>query len=131
MAPGQTKVPIENVLAVLREERGLLFVAARRLGISAATIRGYAERFPEVAETIQEERGRLIDVAEGKLADAVQAGEGWAVRYALSTIGKDRGYVERVEHSGEVGLANLTDEQLRERARRLGIPPVDCSDLTG
>jgi hypothetical protein len=38
--------------------------------------------------------------AEARLGEAVARGEPWAVTFALKTVGKDRGYVEKVEHGG-------------------------------
>ena len=42
-------------------------------------------------------REGMVDNAESKLAMAVLDGDLGAVRYVLSTLGKNRGYVERTE----------------------------------
>ena len=101
---GSTKVPIHAVVAAVHESRGLLFHAAKRLGISRSSIRNYAARHASVREAIEDERGRLGDAAELVLAKAVKAGEPWAVMFYLRTQGKSRGYTERIEV--------LSDEQL-------------------
>ena len=60
----------------------------------------------------------MIDTAELKLWQSIQNGEAWGITLCLKTLGKDRGYVERQELSGQdgaplweptVGLAMLLD----------------------
>lgn len=81
----------------LREAHGLQTVAARRLDISHASVRRAISRSPMVMEAWRESREKLLDLAEGQLYKAIAAGEAWAIRYVLSTIGRHRGYTERLE----------------------------------
>lgn len=41
------------------------------------------------------ERELLPDHAELKLQEAIDAGEGWAIRFYLATQAQSRGYIER------------------------------------
>ncbi len=95
----------EVMAEALRQSKGLIFVASRKLTCSPITIRSYAKKFAVVRQAIEEERGYLVDTGELALNKAVLAGEGWAVCFLLKTLGKDRGYVERQEirHAGEDG----------------------------
>ena len=43
----------------------------------------------------------MVDLAEQKLWESIQNGEAWGITLCLKTIGKDRGYVERQEFTGE------------------------------
>jgi hypothetical protein len=74
-----------------------------------------AHKYPKVQEAIDSFRGEFIDTAELSLKRAVMAGEGWAVCFALKTLGKERGYVEKqqIEHSGNIDVTRLTDEELQ------------------
>ncbi len=45
----------------------------------------------------------MLDTAEVALWKGIQDGESWAVQFALRTIGRSRGYVERREHTGADG----------------------------
>lgn len=56
-----------------------------------------------MARVIEDERNSLVDMAEIQLIKAVQEGNFKAVREVLRTLGKNRGYVERMEHSGNDG----------------------------
>ena len=90
-----------DVIKAAKEGRGKTTIIAHILGCSAETVRNYAKRYKTVANAIEEARHTfktgLCDKAELKLEEAVMDGKAWAVRYALSTQAKDRGYIERQE----------------------------------
>jgi hypothetical protein len=96
----------EKIIAALKETKGLVFLAAKRLGCSPQTIYNRSQRSPDVANVIKNERGEVVDTAELTLYNAILAGEPWAIQLTLKTLGKDRGYVERTEqeHRGSVQL---------------------------
>lgn len=71
------------------------------------------ERYPTVAQAIKDEREALVDLGELALYKQVQNGEAWAVTLLLKTLGKDRGYVERSEHTGKDGGAVEHDVNVR------------------
>ena len=84
----------------------MVYLAAKRLGCSHQTIYNYARRHPTIQQAIDANRGELLDHAESKLRNAIMDGESWAVQFALRTIGRNRGYVERLEQqvSGNVTI---------------------------
>lgn len=94
----------KRIINALRETRGLVAVAARKLGCSRTTIYDRIEKSPAVREALEEARDYTLDTAESSLFRAIENGEAWAVCFYLKTQGKGRGYVERqeVEHSGRV-----------------------------
>ena len=79
------------------------FLAAKALGCSHDTITHYITRYALVREASQSQRGQMVDEAEMKLLHSIRKGEAWGVTLCLKTLGKDRGYVERTEHTGEDG----------------------------
>ena len=84
--------------------------AAESLGCSATTVYNYAEKYPTIKDAIKQQRARTIDLAELQLVNAVQKGEMWAVRFALETIGRERGYGRKLEIPGlEQLLALIAD----------------------
>ena len=127
MAPRQ-KFTQAQVIAALRETKGMVYLAAKRLGCEAQTIYNYRDRYPAVRAEMEQQDGEVDDAAEMKLYQAIIAGEPWAVQFRLRTKGKGRGYVERVqqevsgpdggpiqtEHVEKHDLSKLTSEQLRE-----------------
>ena len=117
-----------QVIDALRETKGMVYLAAKRLGCEAQTIYNYRDRYPAVRAEMEQQDGEVDDAAEMKLYQAIIAGEPWAVQFRLRTKGKGRGYVERVqqevsgpdggpiqtEHVEKHDLSKLTSEQLRE-----------------
>jgi hypothetical protein len=87
------------MIRAIDETKGLLTVAARRLGCSPDTIHRYRKIHPKIEEAIQNARNSITDLAEAALYKAIQAGEAWAVCFYLKTQGKGRGYIERQEHA--------------------------------
>lgn len=96
----------EQIITALETNYGLVYIAAKQVGCSAQTIYNRAKRVKSIQETIDHERGILVDKAESKLIDAIENREPWAIAMTLKTLGKQRGYVEKqeIEHSGEVGI---------------------------
>src|SRR5262245_49877347 len=86
-----------EVAETIRASRGLLTLAARRLGCDRATVLDYARRFPRVGRALEEARELQMDVSEAKLYQAIEQGESWAIQFHLRTVGRHRGYSERHE----------------------------------
>jgi hypothetical protein len=82
----------EAMILALVETKGMVYLAARRLGCDAKTIRKRMRRSGEVRRTFLALRGEFVDTAELKLYQAVLDGNWRAVRYVLSTLGNRRGY---------------------------------------
>ncbi len=100
---GTFKYETKQIVAALRETKGMVYLAAKRLGCNPDTIYHRAKQHKSIGDAIRRERGEVIDIAELKLFQAINDGDLAAIKYCLGTIGKDRGYVERQEHSGPDG----------------------------
>lgn len=100
------KYTAAQVIAAVHETKGMLTIAAKRLGCDPVTVYRYVREYPTVAAAVKEARESVTDMAELALYKAIQEGEGWAVCFYLKTQGKARGYVERqeIEHSGAIGI---------------------------
>lgn len=104
-----TKAKVEKAL---RKFRGGVYLVASALDVSPRTIYNYLEKYADLKELKDSFAGEMVDKAEYNLHDAVEAGDPWALKYALSTKGKDRGYTERQEISGPDGGALTFDVRL-------------------
>ena len=93
----------DEIIKALKETKGMVYLAAERLGCNRKTIERRAETVAAVKDVIDNYRGRRIDIAELKLENALTNGEPWAIQFTLKTIGKSRGYVERQEVTGANG----------------------------
>ncbi len=101
------KFTAQQIIEALKETKGMVYLAADRLGCQAQTLYNYRDRYPAVRAAMESEDGKINDVAEMKLYQAIVAGESWAVQFRLRTKAKQRGYSERteVEVSGKDGGA--------------------------
>lgn len=97
---GGPKTTAEEVAKALRESKGFVSVAARRLGVSEITVRNYMARSAECRLAREEAREEMKDYAEGRLFSRIQKDDTTAIIFFLKTQGKDRGYVERQELTG-------------------------------
>jgi hypothetical protein len=93
---------LEEVISAV--ERGhTIKGTAQVLGCRTRVIRGYAKRWASVQEALEAERNDIVDLAEIGLRKHVLDSQPWAIAYALSTLGKDRGYTKRSELTGKDG----------------------------
>ena len=90
----------EEVAAALISARGLKSVAARYLNCQWNTIDRYVRAYKSCSDALKIARDGVTDLAEGKLFQAINNGEPWAIALYLRTVGKSRGYVERSELTG-------------------------------
>jgi hypothetical protein len=96
---GKQKFEREKIIDALRASKGMVYLAAKRLRCTPMTVYNYIQRYASVYEVKEAERGKMVDIAESKLYKAIINGEPWAIRFYLSTKGKDRGYTKRQELS--------------------------------
>lgn len=68
------------------------------------TIYRYIDEFPDLKDVVEDERESLLDVAEKTLFDkAITERDTTSLIFLLKTQGRNRGYVERKEHTGTDG----------------------------
>ena len=96
LMPGKQRFSARQVIDALHETKGMVSYAAQRLQCDIDTVLNYCKRYPAVEAARYEARTELLDLAELKLWAAIQHGEGWAVQFALRSIGRDRGYGEHL-----------------------------------
>lgn len=99
---GKQVYTVEQVIEAIRKAQtptgaGLV------LKCTATTIRNYAKRYPTVRDALLAERAALVDLAEMGFKSAIINKEPWALAFALKTLGKHLGYVERQEVTGKDG----------------------------
>ena len=99
---GTRKYGVEQVREALAKA-GTLSGAAALLGSHGATIKKYCAEYPELDGAIDEARDKLLDMAENRLWKNVEDGHPSSIFFTLKTLGKNRGYVERIESTGKDG----------------------------
>jgi hypothetical protein len=99
---GYTK---SKVLAAIKGSAGIRSTIAARLGCSWNTANALCKKWPETVEAMQDEREAILDMSETTLLKSIKDGDTGSAKWMLSTIGKERGYVERQEVTGKDGKA--------------------------
>src|SRR5690606_3760247 len=99
----------KQIIDAITTTRGMVYVAAQRLGCSPDTIKKRINDKPSVREALESARGRMGDTAELKLIEAIQDGQPWAIQFYLKTQHKHRGYTERLDIT----------HSIQEEARRI------------
>jgi hypothetical protein len=105
--PAPKKVlTVENAAEQIERLRGNLAAVARHFGIRRQSVSHFVSDHPELRPVVAAARETRLDRAEDALDRAVGRGEGWAVCFTLKTLGKDRGYVERLQ------VEDVTDDDV-------------------
>src|SRR4029453_9167187 len=87
---------VAQVIAALRASKGMVSIAAQRLGCEQETVMNYCRRYPTVEAVKREARNEVLDEAELRLWQAIRRDEPWAIAFTLKTIGRSRGYAEQI-----------------------------------
>lgn len=114
---GKPLFTTNQFIAAIPGTGGIITAIARKVGCDWHTAKKYIEQHPTVKLAYSAECEGVLDLAEAKLIEQVNGGEGWAIKYLLSTKGKSRGYVERLETANlNIDLTLLNDAQLQRIA---------------
>jgi len=120
---------LENVMTAIKGSGGIKVVIAQRLGVNRSTVDNYLKRWKQAADAYAEEVETTKDYAESVIVGniriaAKQAASGEAADSSdawkyLSFKARERGYVvkKEIEHSGQIDVRSLTDEELEAIAR--------------
>lgn len=82
-----------QVIEAVHGSLGLTSNVARKLGCDWITADKYIKKYPKAIEALKAERETVTDVAEGKLFQALNKGERWAVKFYLAMQAQQRGYM--------------------------------------
>lgn len=116
----------KQIIKALKEAKGVITVAAESLDCSRQAIYKRMKKDDDIAQARDDAREGMIDTAENALHDLITDPDHKdhykAIRYYLSTQGKDRGYSEKHqhEHSGNVNLFEALTEQPNESDSETG-----------
>jgi len=126
----KTRFTEDQMIEAITKANGQIMLAAKMLHCDRSAIYHRASTNPRVKEAIMLAREELVDLAESKLRLAILDGQSWAIQLALRTIGKERGYVERIESTGKDGDAIVVTLSLPHNERDVieNEPPEQIAD---
>jgi hypothetical protein len=118
------KIGFDQVKAALIAGGGVYAQAARNLGVgpdgkpvSRWYVWDYVRREPELQRVVENISEARLDLAEHKLFEKIEQGVLPAINFYLTTKGKDRGYVRRVENTGKDGADLFDPAAIADRLR--------------
>lgn len=116
-----------EIIRAIEGSGGIISTVAERLQCDRSTVYRHRDRYPSVRRALEDERARILDRAERKLEEAVEAGNLTAIIFTLKTLGKERGYVERVQ------VEELLERELEVMFDALegGLEPDEFRRVTG
>lgn len=98
------KINIKKFKLALENSGGNVTLISKKLDVSRNAIYEFINNNPETKELLEQEREKIVDMAEGILSQKVAEGDMAAVRLVLttSTRGRKRGYGDVLELSGTI-----------------------------
>lgn len=125
------KVSDKRIKEALLERGGIIASAASAVGLSREHLSRRISKSKMLQEARIEAREILLDMAEWELLKKVKAGNTRAIIFALSTLGRSRGYGNprnvTFTHSYSNRIEPPKDEKevLRAMREALGLPPEE------
>jgi undecaprenyl pyrophosphate synthase len=93
----KTKFTVDEVCSAIQAARGGVYMAARALGCSHATVYNYANSNQKVKDAISSSRGYILDKAEYNIYRSIEEGNVDTSFALLNKLGKDRGFGNKSE----------------------------------
>ena len=114
------KMTDQEIEAALAYTGGLVSTAAKRLGVTRQAVQFRLAGNPDLRDFLEEVREANLDFAEERLLDRIRDGHPQCIIFFLRTLGKNRGYVERLEQTGKDGR-----ELVAQKA--IDLPPLPAN----
>jgi len=94
----------EEVLQVIPGCHGIINMVAKKLGCTIPTANKYINMYPECVEAFENERIKMIDLAEEVVLRKLKKGDAHTARWLLSRKARDRGYGDELGLSGGINI---------------------------
>jgi hypothetical protein len=108
----RTDVRKKLMLAALEKALGVITLACKEVGVARQTHYEWYKEDEEYHSAVDSIADIAVDFAESKLHEQINKGDTTATIFYLKTKGKQRGYIERMDHditSGGKPIINLVD----------------------
>ncbi|MBU2395755.1 MAG: hypothetical protein KKH70_20665, partial [Gammaproteobacteria bacterium] len=117
-------------IEAIPDSGGIISTIAKRVGCAWNTARKYIDDHPTVQQAYQDERNKVGDMLETTALSIAKNGDGTMLRFFLSTVWKDRGYVIKEERDirGTLDMVQMTPEQWRAENAKQAKASADMLD---
>lgn len=100
MTKERTKKMKGIVIECLEQSLGVVTTACKKANIHRSTFYEWMKEDEKFESKVREIQDVAIDFAESKLFHQIEKGNVASIIFYLKTKGKNRGYIERTEHTG-------------------------------
>ena len=94
---GKQRYTAAQVAEALTAAKGMVTIATQHLNCDVDTVLNYCRRYAVVEAAKRHARDEVLDETELRLLAAIRRDEAWAIAFCLKTIGRTRGYGERLD----------------------------------
>lgn len=91
------KATKSEIIKSIERNGGIMSYIAEDFGLTIRRIQQRVAADEDLREAVKQARETLIDEAEAGLRAAVKEGKAWAIKLTLCTLGRHRGFTQRVE----------------------------------
>lgn len=113
---------VEQIAHALEKKDGNITEAAKALKVTRQALHLRIKDDDALRDVLTSARESLVDMTESEARKQIKQGNTAMIIFTLKTLGKSRGYVERIEqeHSGSVdlvvkGYVNVSPDEWPER----------------
>lgn len=102
----------EEIKAALSNTGGNIAAAARGMGMTRGGLAHRIAKSPSLRQYVADQREEFVDIAESALKQEVEDHNITAIIFALKTLGRTRGYIDRQELGGRVEVSGESTVQV-------------------
>lgn len=95
---------LSDILKAIDGCGGIVAVVARRLMCSIPTAQKYIDKYPDAVSEFENERLKMIDLAEEVILRKIKKGDAQIAKWYLSKKAKDRGYGDEIGVFGNMNI---------------------------
>jgi len=104
-----------DIAVSLVKNSGVLILVAKDMGMSRESLVKRIDRHPYLQEIMAEIDAKILDIAEGKLFEALGKGDMATIRWYLERKGKSRGYATKIDQDLSAETVTAVAKELRSQ----------------
>ena len=121
--------PEEDIAQAIRDNRGLLYLAAEQVGLKGSTITERVQKSPYLQEAVHESRENRLDRAEKSLSRLVDQDNLGAICFILKTLGKSRGYQENSQLTVAADISQTFENIMKQLDKSLKPQTIEVEGI--
>lgn len=121
--------PEEDIAKAIRDNMGLLYLAAEQVGLDGSTVTERVQKSPYLQKVVAESREKRLDVAEKNLSRLVGQDNLGAICFILKTLGKSRGYQENSQLTVAADISQTFENIMKQLDKSLKPQQIEIESI--